>query len=50
MIEEYGALKWVYCPVCGQGAIKIWEKTKTEKFPVYCRKCKRIVKILNIPA
>lgn len=50
MSEEYGELKWVRCPVCGQGAIKIWDVTKAECLPVYCRKCKRIVKILNIPA
>ncbi|MCI9156276.1 MAG: hypothetical protein HFF44_04940 [Lawsonibacter sp.] len=50
MNEEYGELIWVRCPVCGQGTIKIWKATKTEKLPIYCRKCKRIVKILNIPA
>lgn len=37
---------WVHCPICdGKTRIKVYEDTVLVKFPLYCPKCKKEIKI-----
>lgn len=37
---------WIYCPVCGgKTRTKVCKETVLVKFPLYCPKCKKEVKI-----
>ncbi|RJV45194.1 hypothetical protein DWX57_09355 [Coprococcus sp. AF19-8AC] len=35
---------WIYCPICG-GKTKVYDDTILVKFPLYCPKCKKEIKI-----
>ncbi len=38
--------RWVHCPICGgKTRIKVYEDTVLLKFPLYCPKCKKEIKI-----
>ena len=37
---------WIYCPVCGgKTRTKVCKETVLIKFPLYCPKCKKEIKI-----
>ena len=37
---------WIYCPVCGgKTRTKVCKETVLVKFPLYCPKCKKEIKI-----
>ena len=52
---HYGGLKvndvqekslWVHCPICGgKTRVKVYADTVLVKFPLYCPKCKREIRI-----
>ena len=35
---------WIHCPICG-GKTKVYDDTVLVKFPLYCPKCKKEIKI-----
>lgn len=47
MIEEKKETSlWIYCPVCGgKTRTKVCKETVLVKFPLYCPKCKKEIKI-----
>lgn len=37
---------WVHCPICGgKTRTKVYEDTVLVKFPLYCPKCKKEIRI-----
>lgn len=46
MDEEREESRWVHCPVCGgKTRVKVYEDTVLVRFPLYCPKCKREVRV-----
>ena len=46
MGEEREESRWVRCPVCGgKTRVKVYEDTVLVRFPLYCPKCKREVRV-----
>ena len=46
MGEEREESRWVHCPVCGgKTRVKVYEDTVLVRFPLYCPKCKREVRV-----
>lgn len=46
MIRNVNCSKWVYCPICGgKTRTKVYEDTILLKFPLYCPKCKREIRV-----
>lgn len=38
--------KWVHCPLCGcKTRTKVYNDTVMFKFPLYCPKCKKEIKV-----
>lgn len=38
--------KWIHCPICdGKTRTKVYEDTVLIKFPLFCPKCKKEIKI-----
>lgn len=37
---------WIHCPICGgKTRTKVYADTVLVKFPIYCPKCKREIKV-----
>ena len=37
---------WIHCPICGgKTRIKVYDDTVLVRFPLYCPKCKREIRI-----
>ncbi|RGS71834.1 conjugal transfer protein [Clostridium sp. AM46-21] len=37
---------WIHCPICGgKTRTKVYDDTVLVKFPLYCPKCKKEIKI-----
>ncbi|RHN16729.1 cysteine-rich KTR domain-containing protein [Dorea formicigenerans] len=37
---------WIHCPICGgKTRTKVYDNTVLVKFPLYCPKCKKEIKI-----
>lgn len=46
MNEKQNCSRWVCCPVCGgKTRTKVYEDTVLVKFPLYCPKCKKEIRI-----
>lgn len=48
MIQEHNGELWVVCPVCKLRLQKIWSNTALKHFPVFCRRCRKVVCEINI--
>lgn len=48
MIQERNGKLWVVCPCCNLSLYQIWPETKVSHFPIYCKRCKKVVDELNI--
>lgn len=45
-VEQQMHSLWVYCPVCGRKTrTKVYEDTVLIRFPLYCPKCKKEIRI-----
>lgn len=43
--QEQGSL-WIHCPICGgKTRTKVYKDTVLVKFPLYCPKCKKEIRI-----
>ena len=46
MVENRKESLWVHCPNCGgKTRTKVYEDTVLVKFPLYCPKCKKEIRI-----
>lgn len=43
--NQKGSL-WIYCPICGgKTRTKVYEDTVLVRFPLYCPKCKKEIRV-----
>lgn len=46
MSQQMKDSSWVHCPICGRKTrTKVYEDTVVVKFPLYCPKCKKEIRI-----
>ena len=46
MSEDLDDSRWIHCPICnGKTRTKVYADTVMFKFPLYCPKCKKEIKI-----
>lgn len=46
MNEKQNCSLWIRCPICGgKTRTKVYEDTVLVKFPLYCPKCKKEVRV-----
>lgn len=46
MPESADISQWVRCPICGSKTrTKVYADTVMFKFPLYCPRCKKVIKI-----
>lgn len=46
MDEKQHGARWIHCPSCGgKTRTKVYDDTVMFKFPLYCPKCKKEIKV-----
>ena len=46
MADKYDDASWILCPICGgKTRTKVYEDTVLYRFPLFCPKCKREIRV-----